>query len=670
MHQSIWSAPQVGGSGGALKALARNVANHLKLNRSNMKRVVAQVVAEHHTLGEVADYKGHMYFAKPDRLNFHELIAQSKEAFDDLLLHEPRSAKKQAITKRSKYPTNPNVKLQMTVSPPQLEKPQKKQSTIKKPGLPKKHSRPKIGSRKKSSTTIFQLADAGRRSLNGVIIDETHLPLDGEQREILLHVPPSLVKRSRRRLRSAQTKDTSEKCPPQKPDKDPDQKKTGPQKDGEKITEEKILQVQKRQPEKKRSEEPKPVTKMHENHQKELIRSPSRPRSGSPSVPQARRSPSPVRSQKVTSVRKASKALRSPPHKTINVKNHALNQRIKAGDTKMAISKPAEKKKSRSMLRTVKKKTLPQRSYDKPWILKRSQKRRLSAGGSQLKKNLQRPMNSDVKRKEKSGKGGKIQHSARSTKVEQTKISAQIKPTSHVGRQMQRVNFPWYTPYQFQGAAGATQIPNAGVAIPPCQLLKEKSRKLTQRLSVTQPISQMKRPNITSRQRHNLRMRERLIRDLQREEDIDDPLSNGSGVLRRARGGMQPSQQIKEPEQPKKEQDHRSVERVSSRIKRLPKGRRYRQPIATSERIMIPPPKVNNNNNNNNKSMSPSRPNFIPRVRRRFRSVLVDSSLGSIALMGQPVQSKQTLTPAKRHLTIAFMNKRSERTNAAVQPWK
>ncbi|EDW49380.1 GM17529 [Drosophila sechellia] len=108
MHQSIWSAPQVGGSGGALKALARNVANHLKLNRSNMKRVVAQVVAEHHTLGEVADYKGHMYFAKPDRLNFHELIAQSKEAFDDLLLHEPRSAKKQAITKRSKYPTNPN----------------------------------------------------------------------------------------------------------------------------------------------------------------------------------------------------------------------------------------------------------------------------------------------------------------------------------------------------------------------------------------------------------------------------------------------------------------------------------------------------------------------------------------------------------------------------------
>lgn len=85
---------------------------------------------------------------------------------------------------------------------------------------------------------------------------------------------------------------------------------------------------------------------------------------------------------------------------------------------------------------------------------------------------------------------------------------------------------------------------------------------------------------------------------------------------------------------------------------------------------MIPPPKVNNNNNTNNKSMSPSRPNSIPRVRRRFRSVLVDSSLGSIALMGQPVQSKQTLTPAKRHLTIAFMNKRSERTNAAVQPWK
>jgi len=98
-------------------------------------------------------------------------------------------------------------------------------------------------------------------------------------------------------------------------------------------------------------------------------------------------------------------------------------------------------------------------------------------------------------------------------------------------------------------------------------------------------------------------------------------------------------------------------------MKRLANDRRYRQPIATSERIMIPPPKIIKNN-------IPNRPRSSPRIRRRFRSVPVDSSLGSIALMGQPQQSKQTLTPAKRHLTIAFMNKRSERSSPAAQHWK
>ncbi|EDV47480.1 uncharacterized protein LOC6551472 [Drosophila erecta] len=694
MQQSIWSAPQVGGSGGALKALARNVANHLKLNRSNMKRIVAQVVAEHHTLGDVADYKGHMYFAKPDRLNFHELIAQSKEAFDDLLLHKPRSVKKQAITQRPKYPTNPNVRLQMKVSPPQLATPPKKQSILKNAGPPKKQSRPKIRSRKKSSTTIFQLADAGRRSLNGVIIDETHLPQDGEQREILLHVPPSPVKRPRKRLRFAQTKDT-EKCPAPKPEKDADQKRTEPQKDAEKITEEKVLQVHNHLPEMKLSPDQKPrqVRKMQESPQKVQTGSPFRNRSGSPSAPQVRRSPSPGRFHKMPSVQKTSQSLRAKrTHKPINVKSRVLSQRIKAGECnriafapKPAVrANPVEKMRSGSKQRTLKKKPLPQRSYEKPWIVKRPRKKRL-AGGAQLRKNLERPNNIDGKRKEKSAKEGKAQHSARSN-------TGQIKPprSSHVGRQMRNVNFPWYTPYQFQGAAGATQIPNAGAGIPPCQLLKEKNRKLVQRLSVIQPISPVKRPILTSRQRHSLQMQERLIRDLQREEAIDDPLSNGSGIFRRARGGWQisqpsqptqptqpsqpsqPSQQgIQEPEQPKKEQDHRSVERVSSRIKRSPSGRRYRQPNATSERIMIPPPKVSKKINK--KPKFPSRPKPIPRVRRRYRSVPVDSSLGSIALMGQPMQSKQskqTLTPAKRHLTIAFMNKRSERTRAAFQPWK
>ncbi|XP_017066840.1 uncharacterized protein LOC108104978 [Drosophila eugracilis] len=706
MQQNIWSSPQVGGSGGALKALARNVANHLKLNRSSMKRVVAQVVAEHHTLGEVADYKGHMYFAKPDRLNFHELIAQSKEAFDDLLLHEPQTAKKRLASKqRFKIKTNSKVNLQMKVSPPQLPISAKKFLNVKKSNKPAVRSMPKTPRPKKTSKTIFQLADAGRRSLNGVIIDESHLPPVGEQQEILLHVPSALVKRSRKHIRQSQTKITSEKIQTPKPSKDQLQKKTESRtkqqrnlKSKNKQKFQKVVKNQQRiesskgikflkEPKKMPPEDEKVNQQVQKNCPKIPTQSPSqfssRAMSGSPSAPPIRRSISPARLiQKKSSIGKINKPLRTrKSQRRINARGRAYYHRIKAGDTENLTPKPpVQKINTSSKIGSFKKKMpLPRRSYEKPWLVKRSKRQRLS-GGSQVAKLRNKEITKKIKRLDKTKtdpkkleNDEKNEHIAKTTKMLQKKSSTQLKTnlSSHIGRQMRNVNFPWYTPYQFQGAAGATQIPNAVAGVPPYKLLKEKYRKLNQRLSMIQPIPQIKRgPNLTSRQMHHRRMQERLMRDLQREEAIDEPLSNGSGVFRRSRGGWQPPRKTKEQtEQPmnKAEEDNRSVERTSSRVKRLENNGRCRQTIATNERIIIPPPKTRNNRN---KGMAPNRPVSSPRIRRKFRSVPVGSSLGSIALMSQPEQSKQVLTPAKRHLTIAFMNKRSERTNQTIQPWK
>lgn len=78
------------GSGGALKALAKNLANQLKLNRTQLKRVVARVISERHGEGDVGDYNGHMFFVKPDRIDLTQQITQSKEAFDEMIIQKQR----------------------------------------------------------------------------------------------------------------------------------------------------------------------------------------------------------------------------------------------------------------------------------------------------------------------------------------------------------------------------------------------------------------------------------------------------------------------------------------------------------------------------------------------------------------------------------------------------
>lgn len=667
MQQNIWSSPQVGGSGGALKALARNVANHLKLNRTAMKRVVAQVVAEHHSLGEVADYKGHMYFAKPDRLNFTELIAQSKEAFDDLLLHEPRLVKR--IQAQPQVMGSPRPKFQRLKSPSRqrasvkaarsrilkmaksqlmcgskVAPPPRKQCS---PSPKKRRSRSGMRlHRKKSSTTEFQLEDAGTvRSLNGVIIEDNHLPQVGEHREILLHVPQAAGPAKKLRRRGRRT------------------------------------------------------SKLHVSQQ-DLGKAPSMEAAPKP-TPAHPASANPGSARRVLS-RRSQRQINAGGRRLVagsipspQPSPHPIQQKQQAPS-----KKPPVKKKF--MAPRHHKKTLPllQRTYEKPWLVRRRRKR-LSGGYQKTKpatgkaetvasvsvaeKEPERLDKISVEWVEKnSEKEEKSEHSVRSK--EEPKVqrpSGRRQMQSHVGRQMRNVNFPWYTPYQFQGAAGATRHPNMEAGMSAHRLSLQRSHLLNTRRNMSAtPIPPLKRKqNFTTRQRHHRRMQERFLRDLQREEAIDEPQSNGSGMFRRRRVW----QQQQEPQDaggnsaPTKSKaaspDRKSLERVSSRTKR------FRQPAASGERIS--PARVTGGGVGGaggtvgaaaGPAASASSAPSPRRRRRRNRYVPVGSSLGSIAGLGagQPQDSKHSLTPAKRHLTIAFMNKRDERGHhrQATQHWK
>ncbi|XP_017091396.2 uncharacterized protein [Drosophila bipectinata] len=653
MQQNIWSSPQVGGSGGALKALARNVANHLKLNRSAMKRVVAQVVAEHHSLGEVADYKGHMYFAKPDRLNFTELIAQSKEAFDDLLLHEPRLANRI----QSRPMGNPKPKFQPVKSPPRqraavkpvpsriLKMPSKPQLPISKispparkqrvPSPKKKRSRSALKqhhpSTKKSSTTEFQLDDAGTvRSLNGVIIEDNHLPQEGENREILLHVPQAAKKPRHRAPRTI---------------------------------------------------------KLHEA-QEVPKKAPSVVAAPKPAVP--RPAPAPPGSNQGS----ARRVLSRRSQRQLN----AAGRRLVAGGAPSPLpksgsapqkqpapgKKPLIKKNFKAPRYNKKQLPLLQRTYEKPWLVRR-RKKRLSGGCQKPVPGKAEATTSNVAEKasealdkvnvewveKNSDKDEKSDQSVKIKIKEEPKIHqpppARRQQQSHVARQMRNVSFPWYTPYQFQGG---TDTP--GRAIMEAGLSNHRlSLQRSRRNMPGTPIPSLKRKlNITKRQRHHRRMQEQLLRELQREEAIDEPQSNGSGVFRQRRVWQQPDPQDQPKGGPKNtptksktaSPDRRSLERVSSRVKR------FRQPAASGARTS--PVRAAGGGLGRARGASSA---GSPR-RRRNRYVPVGSSLGSIAALAadQPQNSKQSLTPAKRHLTIAFMNKRDERSHhrQPQQHWK
>lgn len=135
------------GTGGALKALTKNLANQLTLNRSEMKRVVARVISERHGQGDVGDYNGHMFFVKPERIDLTEQITHSKEAFDDMI----QQKRMRLCSSRHNLYRSPS------------------------------HTRSR-------SLKMTMRSPAANKSLTGVIIDQRHLPKRGNPPEIVVQI--------------------------------------------------------------------------------------------------------------------------------------------------------------------------------------------------------------------------------------------------------------------------------------------------------------------------------------------------------------------------------------------------------------------------------------------------------------------------------------------------
>ncbi|BFG02486.1 serine/arginine repetitive matrix protein 2 [Drosophila madeirensis] len=569
MEKAVWSSPQIGGTGGALKALAKNVANHLEqLNRATLKHVVAQVIAERHSLGEVSDFNGHMYFARPDHINFAELIAQSKEAFDDLVKHKSNTER----------PQKPNPKTKML----QQHRPTGGQATAaavsaKRTISSKKQPPRTMGSsrlkRCESPTTIFQLDDEGGRSLNGVIIDDSYLPLD--RKDIL-------------------------------------------------------LQVSKRPPKKHRAPKGILVAQPHAQPQAKP-QSPPKVKAKSKTPPKWRNSLQRINSHSETTAAPAKVSLKC--QLPVGASHHPPSVSAARGRNQQKVESVAPpkqpSKKVKAMSKVGSKIPLLQRRYAKPWLVQHSPTKRADrmAGGLVVEKKT--PLE---------------------TKGEMA-IHGQSKIDSHVAKQIKSVVFPWYTPFQFQGGAGATASqptakgPSRGASKvspnrkPPSvrsrsSLQKSPQSKARVHFNVG-PKNKQKPPavivpatpkakSLNTRQVRNNRLQARLTRDLKREEAIDEPerLKSGGQRGRRAKQQQNPGQ-------------------------------------ATSRKA---------------RPSSKSSPHIR---RRRSRLVSVDSSLGSFACLRPSPTSKQnsktTLTPAKRHLTIAFFNKRQKergQRQASRQPWK
>ncbi|XP_041452107.1 uncharacterized protein LOC111071617 [Drosophila obscura] len=584
MEKSVWSSPQIGGSGGALKALAKNVANHLEqLNRATMKRVVAQVIAERHSLGEVADFKGHMYFARPDHINFTELIAQSKEAFDDLVQQKATTGVQTERPQRTNTSTNTKMKM-LPFRPTGGQS-----SGVGNTGLDRLLTNKSMNARKQAASrlkrfespvTIFQLDDEGSRSLNGVIIDDSHLPFD--RKDILLQVSKRPGGSTRPLKKHRPTKG--------------------------------ILSTKPQQPQ----QSPAKVKGISQT---------------TPSALQLRKSSVRVNRNRETAAGKVqlpAGAYHHPPPAPARGRN-------KRNAETVAPKLPSKKAKSMSKIGA--RVPLLQRTYSKPWLVRRTKSHhhvkragRL-AGGFVVEKKT--PLESNV----------------------EMAIHGQSKLDSHVAKQIRSVAFPWYTPYQFQGGAGATATATGTQPTSQKGNANKRQQYKKKPSAVTVPAAP-KAKSLGNRQSRYNRLQARLIRDLKREEAIDDPERLKSGGLGRRHAKQQQQLQQQDPVEASTRKS-----RLCSPTRRPAKRPPNPFPFAVGR-----------------SSGSPARSavKSPPRIRRRrSRLVPVDSSLGSFAcLRPDPASnknSKTTLTPAKRHLTIAFFNKRLEergQKQAPKLPWK
>ncbi|KAH8262104.1 hypothetical protein KR038_007284 [Drosophila bunnanda] len=705
--QNIWTMRPLGGTGGALKALAKNVAQHMNLNRSTLKRVVAQVVAEHHNLGQVDDYKGHMYYAKPERLNFLNLLAQSKEALDDLLLLDPRLAKKfqhsdqvkkhqkpSRVSSQFKVRSRSKTKLlgatpkKVTAAPAQVlgrgistfrlpttqarKSPRKPVQTLKKPPpSPTAKTPPAVVKDVKDVKDVQQEQRTASRTRTP-FRSRSCSPQAKTKRAPRVHRTSSSLHRlpagSTKRLAGSGKTNKVTKVSALPKTKTKSKSKSQSQSQSQMKAESKVkvppnaktgkvITKPTKGKSSKQVEQAKSADTLRESDPSDTEVEPVQSRLVAKSVSQSRyhsggsthrrrrrRWPRPSPSSTTATTLASCRSLRrrQQPDETLTTKvlTKALTKALAKAFPQPAKSQARMQDRQRSPTAQA---TPSFRNYEKPWQVSRGKTRRLVAGSLEKdeKRQQQQLKKHQPKQHQKRPQKKQQQQQQQKEKANQKQAEMPRKPRSHVGQQMRKVDFPWYTPYQFQGGAGATQQPSP----------RSSSTPLMAR-------------------NFGFRQQQRPKRIAQREEAIDNMLNYGSGLFRRHRGEWIPARKMPKDRQRKITRRSSSLQARwkagskrgrSAKTQKSPPKKEVKEVKPSTEGFNLPPP-------------PPSAVSSDDRVRprRKAPAKAVDSSLGSYADLLQPSDSKEALSRSKRRLSIAFMSKHGKGSRHRQVPpiWK
>lgn len=534
------------GTGGALKALAKNLANQLNLNRTEMKRVVARVISECHGQGHVGDYNGHMFYVKPERIDMTKQITHSKEAFDDML---------QAKRMRSKKPP------------------------------------PRSPSASRSLTYKMTVDGKKEKSLNGVIIDQHHLRQRGQPTEIVVQMSkPVTHNKSKQAIKRKPTAQSSNQLPIRKQPSGRPATLSTPKIVIQKFQKKpKIAQLVQRKSAVKTVTKITKLTKLTKPKLKIVKSQKSRPALQPIKLILA---PSQPRMRAGNAVRPSTVAMKLQPKKVKSEPPIVPQTPISSAAQPPITKKPGILKKTKSVKLAKAKSTNSCRtatlSEEKP----KKKSKRLTAGGIH-------------------------------PKVSRTKTSPAKK----------REKMPWRLAYKFQSNASAVYRPSPSVT-------KPKLKSKTTPILVTK-TRQVMTANSCRRLRKK-RSQARMAKDLERDEAIDDPERLEAGSLHNSRSRL--PQRLK----PKVKRSYK----ISARLLELAQPSLHRRfvpeqaPLRSRPPVFKPKPKL--------------------RQRRHRNRVIVDSSLGSIE--GMRPTSRSGLSPAKRNLTLAFMNKDGPRSPRNPRP--
>ncbi|KAH8300865.1 hypothetical protein KR044_000630 [Drosophila immigrans] len=553
MNTEIWNSSKMGGTGGALKALTKNLANQLTLNRTEMKRVVARVISERHGQGDVGDYNGHMFYVRPERVDLTEQITHSKEVFDEMI-----NQKKLKQT-RNQLPSSRSVSRSQSRAPPNSN------SNNNSGG---KQQRQKL--RKKLKT---------ERSVTGVVIDP--------QAEIGLQLAkptlrPSKSKQHVKQPKAAASTAASTALPQVVVAASAGRSKHRHQKPAQTLSKRKSSNKLKLQARPETNPNPASIPRRAASAKRKLMvdKQPQRQQTKAGKVQR-------LNAGKVVKHR-------SLPH----VAREAQPQPLPLRELATSRQQPAEAA------------AVPPKS-----ILKRhtSLKRLPPAKGRIMKKKVWLEPWQDPRRfaQRRLRAGGVVCSMTKANRLQ-----------------------AWRHPYQFQGGAGATQRHNVdhGVMMSGRPKIKPRINCINNKL----PPSRSFRRSAKAARLLNLRSHHRLVKQLEAEEAIDDPERMEAGTI--LDYGLQRTRSA-------------HSRRGKRRFKLSPRMEQLARPVHHGH----PNPVQASPSHLQVRKVKKGRTR-----RRRRRRVVVDSSLGSIA--GLKGSSRSGLTPAKRHLTLAFMNKDAARS--------